>query len=85
MLSCSREMNLGSVLLGDNFECRVKGCRMCEVENVWRFERLLPKVRFVPDIKKNLISVGVLDYSRYAIMVENIKNKLSRDHWWFWK
>lgn len=42
------------------------------------YEKLLSSVKLVPNIKKNLITVGTLDSLIYAIMVKNGKMKVSK-------
>lgn len=54
-----KELDCVHVFLDDNLECRVG----------------MLDVRFVPDVKNNLISVGMSDARGYSIKVDNGKMK----------
>lgn len=61
----------GFVLFGDNKSCKIAG-----IGSIWfklhdGNERLLTEVRYVPDLKRNLISVGELDKKGYLFKGEN--------------
>lgn len=54
-------MNGGTVLLGNNEPCKMKGIGSIRLPLPSGIEILLSQVRYIPTIKHNLISVGVLD------------------------
>lgn len=57
----SVEKSLGTVLLGNNQICLVKGIGSIRLKLQNGSEKLLTEVRYIPDIKRNLISLGVLE------------------------
>lgn len=63
-------------LLGDNFEYEVKGIDMVRLKLNDGFDKLLSNVRYVPQIKNNLILVGMLDGLGYTIKIEEGKMKV---------
>ncbi|KAJ8633371.1 hypothetical protein MRB53_026707 [Persea americana] len=56
-----REINGGSVLMGNNVACKTVGTRTIKIKMYDEIVRTLAEVRYVPDLKKNLISLGALD------------------------
>ncbi|KAA0046503.1 Retrovirus-related Pol polyprotein from transposon TNT 1-94 [Cucumis melo var. makuwa] len=61
----------GKVLLGDNGTCEVKGTGSVLIATHDGMIRMLTNVRYVPELKRNLISLGKLDRSGYTIKFEN--------------
>ncbi|KAA0036441.1 hypothetical protein E5676_scaffold360G00940 [Cucumis melo var. makuwa] len=61
----------GKVLLGDNVTCEVKGTGSVLIATHDGMIRMLTNVRYVPELKRNPISVGELDTSGYTIKFEN--------------
>ena len=51
----------GSVLLGNNKACKIAGVGSVRFKLHDESIRLLTEVRYVPDLKRNLISLGELD------------------------
>ncbi|KAL8530274.1 hypothetical protein ACS0TY_007344 [Phlomoides rotata] len=49
-----------SVLLGNDNSCKVKGIGSIRIKMFDGADRILSKVRFIPDLKRNLISLGSL-------------------------
>ena len=60
----------GSVLLGNNKACKVIGLGTVRLKLHDGKERLLKEVRHVPELKRNLISLGMLDQLGYTLKVE---------------
>lgn len=58
--------NYGKVYLGDNFACNIEGMGTMRLALNNGQELLLNDVRFVPGIKKSLLSVGQLDAHGYT-------------------
>ena len=56
-----REINGGSVLIGNNVACKTVGIGIVKAKMYDGIVRTLAKVRHVPDLKKNLVSLGALD------------------------
>lgn len=51
--------------MGNNQQCQVKGIGDVKLELEDGSVKLLKSVRFVPDLKRNLISLGTLDKNGY--------------------
>ena len=56
-----KEINEGQVLLGNNKPCKVIGIGSMTIKTHDGIERILSSVRNVPELKRNLISLGMLD------------------------
>lgn len=61
----------GSVLLGNNKSCPVLGKGSVRIKMFDGIERMLNEVRYIPELKRNLISLGMLDKSGYSFKAEN--------------
>ena len=68
----------GHVLLGNNKACKVMGSGTIRLKMFDGTERVLKEVRYVPELKRNLISLGVLDQEGYSFKVENGKLVVAR-------
>ena len=64
-------VNGGKVLLGNNMACKVAGIGTISLKMFDNVTRDLHHVRYVPELKRNLISLGVVDQLGCTIMVEN--------------
>ena len=51
----------GNVLMGNNMPCKTIGIGSIKIRMHDSIVRMLSNVRYVPDLKKNLISLGTLD------------------------
>ena len=60
----------GVVLLGNNRPCKVQGIHSVRIKMHNDGERILTNVRFILELKRNLISLGMLDELGYMIKVE---------------
>ena len=56
----------GDVLLGNNRPCKVIGIGTVRIKTHDGVEHILSEVRYVPDLKRNLISLGALDERGYS-------------------
>jgi hypothetical protein len=61
----------GVVLMGNDVACKTKGIGKIRLKLHDGSARVLKEVRYVPDMKKNLISLGVLESKGYKITMEN--------------
>ena len=61
-----KEINGGQVLLGNNSPCKVIGIGSVRIKTNDGFERVLPDVRHVLELKRNLISLGMLDQHGFS-------------------
>ena len=68
----------GSILLGNNKACKVSGIGKVQIRMYDGCTRTLGEVRYVPDLKRNLLSIGVLDKLRYSIKVIHGEMKVSK-------
>ncbi|KAL8503329.1 hypothetical protein ACS0TY_022168 [Phlomoides rotata] len=59
-------INGGTVLLGNNQVCKVMGIRSVKIKMHDGVTRLLTNVRYVPELRRNLISLGLLDTMGYS-------------------
>ena len=65
-----REVDGGQVLLGNNKSCKIRGIGSVCIRNFDGSVRTLTEVRYIPDLKRNLISLGMLDSSGYSFKSE---------------
>ena len=60
----------GMVLLGNNKPCKVLGVGSVRIKMFSGMEKVLKGVRYIPELKRNLISLGMIDDLGYTIKVE---------------
>jgi len=60
----------GVVLIGNNMSCKVVGIGSIRIKMHDGVVRTLTNVRHIPDLKKNLISLGTLDSQGYKYYAE---------------
>ncbi|XXG45985.1 hypothetical protein AAC387_Pa02g0930 [Persea americana] len=65
-----KEINDGSVLMGNNIECKMVVIRIVKIKMYDGILKMLVDVRHVHDLKKNLISLGALDSYGCKLSVE---------------
>ena len=65
------ELVRGSVLMGNDEACKILGMGKIKLKLHDGTIRNLTKVRYIPDLKKNLISVGFLESKGFKITMEN--------------
>ena len=65
------ERNEGKVRMGNNEACKVFGMGLIKLRLHDGMERTLTNVRYVLDLKRNLISLGMLDLMGCTIKIEN--------------
>ncbi|GKE77569.1 retrovirus-related pol polyprotein from transposon TNT 1-94, partial [Tanacetum coccineum] len=70
------ECDGGSVQLGDNRECKIKGIRKVRIQLRDRSSFVLHNVRYIPELKRNLISLGTLEKEGYTIKLHLGKVKV---------
>ena len=73
-----KKLNGGVVLLGNNQSCSVTGIGTVRLKLHDGIERTLQNVRLVPGLKRNLISLGMLDQMGCKIKLENEVLKVIR-------
>ncbi|KAL5557839.1 hypothetical protein UlMin_034050 [Ulmus minor] len=73
-----KEINGGQVLLGNNSPCKVIGIGSVRIKTHDGLERVLPDVRHVPELKRNLISLGMLDQHGFSWKGEKGLLKVSK-------
>ena len=67
----------GIALLGNNKACKVHGIGTIRPRMFDNREMLLQDVRYVPELKRNLISISMFDFIGYTTKVENGMMKVS--------
>nr|GEV66436.1 retrovirus-related Pol polyprotein from transposon TNT 1-94 [Tanacetum cinerariifolium] len=72
-----KEFNGGTVLLGDNRECAIKGIGKVRVKMKDGSSFMLENVCYVLELKRNLISLGTLDREGYTVKLHNESVKIS--------
>lgn len=65
------ETEVGSVLLGNNKSWKIMGIGNVKLKMANGCQRTIRSVRYVPDLKRNLLSIGMLDADGFNIKVEN--------------
>ncbi|GJV18496.1 retrotransposon protein, putative, ty1-copia subclass [Tanacetum coccineum] len=71
-LECDR----GSVLLGDNRECKIRGIDKVRVQLRDGSSFVLNNVRYIPELKRNLISLETLEKEGYTLKLQSSKVKV---------
>ena len=64
-------VNGGKVLLGNNLACKVAGIGTISLKLFDGVTRDLHQVRYIPELKRNLISLGMVYQLGYTIKAEN--------------
>ncbi|GJS47671.1 retrovirus-related pol polyprotein from transposon TNT 1-94 [Tanacetum coccineum] len=73
-----KEFNGGTVLLDDNKACAIKGTGKVRVQMKDGSSFVLKNVCYIPELKRNLISLGTLDREGYTVKLQNgrfVRNK----------
>ncbi|GJU53066.1 copia LTR rider [Tanacetum coccineum] len=71
-----KEFNGGTVLLGDNRACAIMGIGKVGVQMKDGSSFMLENVRYIPELKRNLISLGTLDREGYTVKLQNRRVKV---------
>ena len=61
----------GTIFMGNNHSCSIKGIGDISFKMHDNNIRMFTRVRYVPELKRNLISLGTLDELGYAYKAEN--------------
>ncbi|GKB42252.1 zinc finger, CCHC-type containing protein [Tanacetum coccineum] len=70
------ECDGGSVQLGDNRECKIRGIGKVRLQLKDGSSFVLHNVRYIPKLKRNLISLGTLEKEGYTIKMQSGKIKV---------
>ncbi|GJV51798.1 retrovirus-related pol polyprotein from transposon TNT 1-94 [Tanacetum coccineum] len=70
------ECDGGIIQLGDNMECKIKGIGKVKVQLKDGSSFVLHNVRYIPELKRNLISMGTLEKERYTVKMQSDKVKV---------
>lgn len=68
--SSFQELDGGCVLMGNDNACKTKGIGSIRLKLHDGSIRVLTDVRYIPDLKKNLISLGTFDAKGYSIIIK---------------
>nr|GFC25430.1 retrovirus-related Pol polyprotein from transposon TNT 1-94 [Tanacetum cinerariifolium] len=66
----------GRVLLGDNRECKIRGIGKVRLQLQDGSSFVLHNVRYIPELKRNLISMGTLEKEGYTVKLQSGKIKV---------
>lgn len=58
----------GSVLLGNNYVCKVKGIGSVKMRMHDGSIKMLSEVRYIPEVKRNLVSLGLLEVKGFTFI-----------------
>ena len=72
-------LNSGSVLLENNVECKVIGKGSIQIKVHDRSVQTLTDVHHISELKKNMISLGVLDSAGYQFAAQRGVMEVSKD------
>ena len=64
--------------MGDDRPCNMEGIDTIQIRKFDGMVRKLKEVRYVPQVKKNLISVGVLEVLGHAVSVRDGVLKITK-------
>ncbi|GJW05065.1 retrovirus-related pol polyprotein from transposon TNT 1-94 [Tanacetum coccineum] len=70
------ECDGGSVQLGDNRECKIRGIGKVRLQLRDGSSFVLNNVRYIPELKRNLISLGTLEKEGYTVKMQSGKVKV---------
>ncbi|GJZ47598.1 retrotransposon protein, putative, ty1-copia subclass [Tanacetum coccineum] len=70
------ECDGGSVQLGDNMECKIRGIGKVRIQLKDGSSFVLRNVRYIPELKRNLISLGTLKKEGYTKKLQSRKVKV---------
>uniref|UniRef100_A0A2N9GEX0 Integrase catalytic domain-containing protein n=1 Tax=Fagus sylvatica TaxID=28930 RepID=A0A2N9GEX0_FAGSY len=73
-----KSINCGSVRMGNDAACTIIGMGTIKIKMSDGVVRTLEEVRHIPDMRKNLISLGTLDSKGYSYKSENGIMKVSK-------
>lgn len=79
-------LDSGQVLMGNNQSCRIHGVGSVNLKMWDGSVKVITEVRFIPDLKRNLISLGTLDKKRFQLQgtrwcTEGYKKILGNHEW----
>ncbi|GJU22119.1 retrovirus-related pol polyprotein from transposon TNT 1-94, partial [Tanacetum coccineum] len=66
-----KEFNGGTILLDDNRACVIMGTGKVRVQMKDGSSFVLENARYIPELKRNLISLGTLDQEGYTVKLQN--------------
>ncbi|GJV30383.1 hypothetical protein Tco_1386831 [Tanacetum coccineum] len=70
------ECDEGSVQLGDNRECKIRGIGKVRIQLRDGSSLVLHNVRYIPELKRNLISLGILEKEGFTVKLQSGKVKV---------
>ncbi|KAH9649116.1 hypothetical protein KPL70_025868 [Citrus sinensis] len=73
------EYNGGRVMMGNNVVCKIMGIGNINLKLHDGTIRELKQVRYVPELKRNLISLGMLDQMGYSVRIESGELMIVKD------
>ncbi|GJY59415.1 retrovirus-related pol polyprotein from transposon TNT 1-94 [Tanacetum coccineum] len=75
-VTCRWRSSMVSVLLSDNRACAIMGIGKVRVQMKVGSSFVLENVRYIPELKRNLISLGTVDREDYTVKLQNGRVKV---------
>jgi len=76
--SSFEKLNGCSVIMGDDRPCNMEGIEIIQVKMFDGMIRELKKVRYIPQLKRNLISVGALKTLGFEVSIKDVILKMTK-------
>lgn len=73
-----KEVNSGQVLMGNNESCKIHGIGSVRLRMWDGSMKIINDVRFIPDLKRNLFSLGALDQRGFSYKAQNGTLKVAK-------
>lgn len=74
-----KHAEIGVVLLGNDNACKVLSTGTIRLHLASRQQTLIQEIRYVPELKRNLISIGIVDRQGYNMHVSKGTMKVCKD------
>ena len=68
------------VLLGNNYVCNVRGIGMVKLKMHDGSVKMLSDVRYINEVKRNLVSLGLLENKGYTFSSSNGRMEVRKGH-----
>ena len=72
-----------SVIIGDVRPCNIEGIGTVQIKMFDGMVRELKEIRYVPQLKRNLISVGALEALGLVVSIKEGVLKMTKGSWWY--
>lgn len=66
-----KDLDYGLVLLGNDNPCKIKGIGTIKLRMYDGLNMIIQQARYIPELKRNLISLGTLESNKYFLKLDN--------------